>query len=68
MDVLMNVSIPLWALLAYLVFMCAVQALPRPVEGQAAAWYVWFYSFSHLLCMNLTLVIDPLKKLRGPER
>jgi hypothetical protein len=58
-----EIAIPLWAVASYLVFMCAVQALPRPEQG-AAPFYVWLYQFAHLLCMNLGLVIDPMKKFK----
>ena len=64
MDTLLNVSIPLWALIAYMVLMCAVQAMPRP-DPTANSGYVWAYRFLHLLCMNLALFTDPLKKLKG---
>lgn len=69
MDALLNMSIPLWALLAYMVLMCAVQSMPRPDAG-ASPGYVWAYRFLHLLCMNLALFADPLKKLKSeiPEQ
>ena len=63
MNELMNIQIPLWAVAAYMVFMCAVQTLPRPLEG-ANPFYVWVYGFLHLLCLNLALVLDPTKKLK----
>lgn len=66
MDELLTMSIPLWAIGAYLVFMCAVQTMPRPTE-QASFGYVWAYRFLHLLCMNLALFIDPAKKLKTSE-
>ena len=64
MDAFMNMAVPLWAVLAYLLFMCAVQALPRPEQG-SPPFYIWVYQFTHLLCMNLSLVFDPAKKLKS---
>jgi len=66
MEQLLNVSIPLWAVAAYLVFQCFVQALPRPEEGSSKL-YIWAYQFAHLLCMNLALVIDTTKKLKTSQ-
>lgn len=51
---------------AYLVFMAAVQALPRPTD-KSSAFYTWFYQFVHLLAMNLKLVADPRKRLPEEE-
>jgi hypothetical protein len=64
MDALLNVSIPLWALAAYMVFMCAVSALPRPSE-KSHPGYVWAFAFVHLLSMNLALFADPMKKFKS---
>lgn len=64
MSELLSVSVPAWMLLAYLSYMCAVQAMPRPTE-QAGPGYVWLYRFAHLLSMNLQLFLDPMKKLRA---
>jgi hypothetical protein len=61
---LLNLQIPLWGLVAYMVFMCAVQTLPRPAENSPAL-YVWLYGFLHLLCCNLALVLDPAKKFQS---
>jgi hypothetical protein len=58
-----EIAIPLWAVFGYMLFMCAVQALPRPGQN-AAPFYVWVYQFAHLLCLNLALVIDPMKKFK----
>jgi hypothetical protein len=63
MEQLLNLNIPIWALLAYMVFMCLVQALPRPA-GRSNQFYVWVYSFLHLLSCNLALFMDPAKKLQ----
>ena len=59
-----EIAIPLWVVFSYMVFMCMVQALPRPAEGKSSPFYVWVYQFAHLLCMNLSLVFDPEKKLK----
>lgn len=57
-----SVTIPLWAVVAWVVFMCAVQALPRPSSNSPGV-YVFLYQFGHLLALNLALVFDPKKKL-----
>ena len=59
MDLLQH-PIPLWAILAYAVYMAVVQALPRP-EASDGKGYVFLYQFLHLLAMNLALVVDPKK-------
>ena len=63
MTELLNYSIPVWMALVYLIFMCLVQAMPRPA-AMSSQVYVWAYQFLHLLCMNLALVADPAKKLK----
>jgi hypothetical protein len=63
MNELLSIKIPLLYALLYLVFMCAVQALPRPAENSRSL-YIWIYQFFHLLCMNLQLFIDPTKRLK----
>jgi hypothetical protein len=69
MDALLNVSIPLWALAAYMVLMCMVQALPRPTE-KSSPGFIFFYRFAHLISMNIALFADPTKKLKAelPEQ
>lgn len=57
---LLQQGVPFWALGAYLIFMAAVQALPRPDED-SSKFYVWMYSFLHLLSINVKLAIDPRK-------
>ncbi|MEN6532229.1 MAG: hypothetical protein ABFD60_13115 [Bryobacteraceae bacterium] len=66
MNELLSATIPLWAILAYLVFMCGVQTMPRPTK-RSGAGYVWAYRFLHLLCMNLALFLDPMKKLKTAD-
>lgn len=56
------VAIPLWAIIVWIVFMCAVQALPRPTANDSR-WYIFLYRFGHLLSMNIALALDPKKKL-----
>jgi hypothetical protein len=51
---------PLECFSAYVVFMAAVQALPRPTEASGAL-YVWLYRFLHLLAVNLRLAAKPRK-------
>ncbi len=60
-DGLWAVAIPLWALVVWVVFMCAVQALPRPTLTDSK-WYIFLYRFGHLLSLNIALVLDPKKK------
>ena len=60
-------TVPLWAVLLYLVFNVAVQALPAPKQLREqgippAGWYLFFYRFAHGLAMNARLVF---KKHRG---
>ena len=64
MDALLNVSIPLWAVLAYMVLMCIVQALPRPTE-ESSPGFIFLYRFLHLISMNVALFVDPTKKLKA---
>jgi ABC-type multidrug transport system permease subunit len=56
------VEIPLWIIASWIVFMCAVQALPRPTTDDPR-WYIFLYRFGHLLSMNIALALDPKKKL-----
>jgi hypothetical protein len=58
---LLTYGVPLWVVLAYLAFSAAVQALPRPSEA-SAGWYVWLYSFAHILATNVAHAMDPRKK------
>lgn len=53
-------QIPLWMVLAYGVFMAAVQALPRPTNGDTKM-YVFMYQFLHLLSVNIVLALKPKK-------
>jgi hypothetical protein len=66
MNDLLTTPIPLWWAFAYMIFMCAVQTLPRP-EQNASPLYIWIFGFLHLLCMNLALFVDPAKKLKMLE-
>lgn len=45
----------------YLVFMAAVQALPRPTR-ESGAFYVWLYQFANLLAVNVRLAMRPRKE------
>lgn len=45
-------------MIAWYVYNSAIQALPRPTET-SRAWYVWMYSFTHLLAGNLALFANP---------
>lgn len=65
MDILTQ-EIPLWAILSYLIYMAAVQALPRPDETSGKG-YVFLYGFLHLLAINLKLAFDPKKTLPPVE-
>jgi len=55
-------AIPLWVLLAYLLYNAAVQALPSPEEwakgsgGVVPGWYLFVYRFAHGVAMNLKLI------------
>lgn len=66
MDIL-NHDIPLWVLVAWLVYSAAVQALPRP-DSTAPGWYVWLYGFAHILAANVALAFDPQKKIPSPPK
>ena len=57
----LNQGIPLWLVLVWGVFMALVQALPRPVEGDAK-YYVVLYRFLHGLSVNLKPMLDPVKR------
>lgn len=61
MEQLFTIPIPLWALIAYIVFMCAVQSLPRPKET-SSPFYIWAYGFLNLLSANWKLFFDPTNK------
>ncbi len=63
---LLGVAIPLWVVGAWVVFMCAVQALPRP-DDSSSKWYVFLYQFGHALSVNLALVFDPKKKTQPTD-
>jgi hypothetical protein len=66
MDQTPHISIPLWALIAYIVYMCAVQALPRPSQN-SVPWYVFLYRFMHGLALNLALIVDPKKRMPATD-
>ncbi len=59
---LLNYDVPLWVLAAYVTFCAAVQALPRP-GAASAGWYVWLFSFLHILAANVALALDPKKRI-----
>jgi hypothetical protein len=61
---LLQYDIPIWILLAYMVFMAAVQALPRPSETSSAR-YTWLFQFLHLLSANIKIAADPRKRENG---
>lgn len=62
---ILNHDIPVWVLLAWLIYSAAVQALPRP-DTTAPVWYVWLYGFLHILAANVALAFDPQKKIPSP--
>lgn len=66
MDLLTH-PIPLWGIFLYLFYMAVVQALPRP-EPPDSRGYIFLYRLAHLLAMNLSLVLDPQKRLPGSTR
>ncbi len=58
---LLTYEIPVWVVIAVLIYNAAVQALPRP-DDASSRWYVWAYQFAHLLAANVVLALDPRKK------
>lgn len=58
---LLTYEIPVWVVIAVLIYNAAVQALPRP-DDASSHWYVWGYQFAHLLAANIALTLDPRKK------
>jgi hypothetical protein len=54
-------GIPIWYVLVYMIYMAAVQSLPRPDETSGKL-YVFLYGFMHLLSINLNLAFDPRKQ------
>ena len=58
---LLQTGIPVWIVLSWMVFCCAVQALPRPTSA-SALWYIFLYRFMHGLSMNIQLFLDPTNR------
>lgn len=63
---LLTQEIPFWIVALYLVYMAAVQALPRP-DSASGKGYVFLYGFFHALAFNLALAFDPKKKVQAPD-
>mgnify|MGYP001594517147 CR=1 FL=1 len=65
MDIL-NQDVPLWVVVAYLIYGAVIQALPRPgaTEGKA---YTFLYGFAHALANNFALAYSPRKAGPKPE-
>ena len=62
---LLTYEIPVWIVIAVLIYNAAVQALPRP-DDASSRWYVWAYQFAHLLAANIALTMDPRKNNAEP--
>ena len=54
MDILslLQYGVPLWVLILYYLLMAAINALPKPTEGNSP-FYHWFFVFANIFAASL---------------
>jgi hypothetical protein len=61
MEQFLNTKIPLWVVGCWILYMAAVQSLPRPTVLSKPV-YIWIFQTLHTFSINIRLLFDPLKK------